>query len=197
MELEGFKSAWQKRSARDHSLSASSLSSQALQFARTSVLRDLQHSDELSRFVFCFLFAFVAIAASIVVVSPGAGRVAAWLFGAALLSDGVTGMALLARRYRSSATSTMLEFVSREHRQVEFRLRLERYSRRIVFIFASIALLLLLFAPRPIDLRKNALDALERMVIVTAFLGFAWRTAKSQSMEIRSELERCLKDLDG
>ncbi len=196
MELEGFKSVWQKRTVTDHSNSVAPLSSRTLQFVRTSALRDLQRSEELSRFIFCLLFACVALGASMVVLAPGAGRVAAWLFAAALLFDGVTGMALLTRRFHSPATSSILEFVSREHRLVEVRVRLERYSQWVVFILASIALLILLFAPRPADLHKNALDALERMVILTAFLAFAWRRAKSRSAEIRNDLEGCLRDLE-
>jgi hypothetical protein len=196
MELEGFKSAWQKRSVESHSLSPPAQISRSLQFVRTSAIRDLQRSDELSRLVFCLLFAAVAIGASLVVMPPGAGRIAAWLFAMALLVDGFTGMALLARRFRAPATATMLEFVSREHRQAETRLRFERYSQRLVLILAAVALLVLLFAPRPINLRENSLDALERMAILTAFLAFAWRRAKSRSGEIRRELEHYLKDLE-
>jgi len=196
MELEGFKSAWQKRSVEGHSLSPPVQISRSLQFVRTSAIRDLQRSDELSRLVFCLLFAAVAIGASLVVMPAGAGRIAAWLFAVALLVDGVTGMALLARRFRAPATATMLEFVSREHCQAETRLRFERYSQRLVLILAAVALLVLLFAPRPINLRENSLDALERMAILTAFLAFAWRRAKSRSRDIQRELEHYLKDLE-
>jgi hypothetical protein len=35
------------------------------------------------------------------------------------------------------------------------------------------------------------------MAIVTAFLGLAWRRAKSRSMEVRRELEHYLKELEG
>lgn len=197
MELEGFKSAWQKQSAQSQSFSSPVRISRSQQFLRTSAIRDLQRSDELSRLVFCFLFALVAIGVSFIVIPPGAGRVAAWLFAAALLVDGIAGMALVLRRFGAPATATILEFISREYRQEETRLRFERYSKRFVFLLTAMALLILLFAPRPVNLRENALDALERMTVLTAFLAFAWRRAKSGSTEIRRELEHYLKDLEG
>jgi hypothetical protein len=195
MDLEGFKAAWQKQSVEGRSLSSPASISRSLQFLRTSAIRDLQRSEELSRLIFSFLFALLAIGASLVVMIPGAGRIAAWLFAAALLADGIAGVALLARRFRQPATATMLEFISREHRQVQSRLRFERYSRWLMLILAAIVLLLLVFAPRPVNLRDNALDALQRMAIVTAFLAVAWRRAKSGSREVCRELERYLKDL--
>ena len=195
MELEGFKSAWQKQAIEGRSLSSPASMSRSVQFLRTSAIRDLQRSEELSRFIFSLLFALVSIVGSFVVLPPGAGRVAAWLFAAALAVDGTTSLALLTRRLGAPVTATMREFISREHRQVETRLRFERYSQRLVFILTAIALLVLLFAPKPIELRAGALDALERMVILTAFLVLAWRRAKSRSREVHRELERYLKDL--
>jgi hypothetical protein len=197
MELEGFKSAWQRRTVENHPLSSGARVSRSVQFLRASAIRDVQRSQEVSRLVFCFLFALVAIGVSIVVMSPGAGRVAAWLLAAALLVDGVTGIALLARRFRAPATSTVLEFVRREYRQVETRLRLERYARRLVFALGAIALLILIFGPGRVDVRDNPFDIMGRMAIVTAFLGLAWRRAKSRSMEVRRELEHYLKELEG
>jgi len=196
MELEGFKSAWQKQYLEGHTLPSPIRVSRSLQFLRTSAIRDLQRSDELSRFIFSLLFALVAIGASIKVLGPGAGRVAAWLFAAALLVDGITGVALLVHRYREQATPTMLEFIKREHRLAETRLRFERYSQRFMVILAAIALLLLIFDPKPISLRENLFEPFGRMAIVTAFLAVAWRRAKSHSGEFRSELERYLKDLE-
>jgi hypothetical protein len=196
MEFEGFKSAWQRQYTEGQSLSSSLPVSRSLQFLRTSAIHDLQRSDELSRFIFSLLFALVAIGASLKVLSPGAGRIAAWLFAAALLVDGITGMALLVYRHREQATSTMVEYVRREHRMAETRLRLERYSQRLMVLLAGITLLLLLFDPKPVLLRENLVEPFGRMAIITAFLAVAWRRAKSRSREIRSELERYLKDLE-
>lgn len=179
----------------DHSLSSPARVSQSLQFLRASAIRDLQRSEEFSRITFCLLFALIAIAVSLVVTPPGADRLAAWLLAAALLVDGVAAMALLAHRTRRPAAVTMLEFISREHRHVETRLRCERYSRRLMLVLAGFALLLLILAPRPISVRENALDLLGRMIVLTAFLAVAWRKGKSRSGEIRGELERYLKDL--
>ena len=81
MELEGFKSAWQKRAVEEHSLSV--LASRSLRFLRASTIRDSQRSDELSRLIFCLLFALVAIGASVMFMRPGAGRLAAWLLAGA------------------------------------------------------------------------------------------------------------------
>ncbi len=90
----------------------------------------------------------------------------------------------------------MLEFISREQRQVETRLRLERYTQRIILVLAALALAVLYIVPRPAELRANALDALERMAVVTFFLAFAWRRLSSRSKEIRRELDGYLKDLE-
>ncbi len=196
MELEGFKSAWQKQSLGGPALSSPVRGSRSLQFLRASAIHDLQRSDELSRLVFSLLFALVAIGASLVVMAPGAARIGAWLFAAALLVDGVTGVALLARRYHEPSTATVMEYISREHRQVEARLRFERYSQRIMIVLAVAALLLLFFAPRPVNLRESALDVLVRMAIVTSFLAVAWRRVKSRSKDVRRELERYLNDLE-
>ena len=130
------------------------------------------------------------------VMPPGAGRIAAWLFAVSLLVDGVAGMALLVRRFREPATASMLEFIGSEYHQVETRVRFERYSQRFMIALAVLALLILFFAPRPINLRENAVDALQRMAIGTAFLAVAWRRAKSRSREVRGELERYLRDLE-
>ncbi len=197
MEIEGFKSAWQKQPVENRSLSSAVRISRSQQFLRTSAIRDLQRSDELSRLVFCFLFALVAVGVSFIVMPAGACRVAAWLFAAALLVDGVAGMALVVRRLGAPATASVREFISREYRQAETRVRFERHSLRLVFLLTAIALLILLFAPRPAGLREGALDALERMAVLTAFLAFAWRRAKSGSAEIHRELEHYLKDLEG
>ena len=195
MELERYKSAWQKQTLQGHDLSTPAGISRSLQFLRTSAIRDLQRSDEVSRFVFCLLFALLAIGASFAVMTPGVGRIAAWLFAVALLVDGAAGLTLLARRYRRPATASMVEFISRERDQLEMRARFDRYSQGLMILLAAVTLLLLIFAPHPINLRDNALDALQRMAIVTAFLAVAWRRAKSRSREVSRELDRYLKDL--
>jgi hypothetical protein len=195
MELEAFKSAWQKQSVEDHPLSSQLRSSRSLQFLRTSAIRDLQRSEEVSRLVFSLLFALVVIGVSLVLLPMGPGRIAAWLFAAALLVDGLAGLMLLAGRMREPATTTMLDFVSREHRHAETRLRFERISQRLIFALGAVALVVLILSPRPLDSREDAFDMLGRMAIVTAFLAFAWRRVRSRSREIRRELEGYLKDL--
>jgi hypothetical protein len=196
MEFEGFKSAWLKQSAQGESLPSPTGISRSVQFVRTSAIRDLQRSDELSRLIFCLLFALVAVGASIKLMAPGAGRVSAWLFAAALLVDGVAGVALVARRFREPATTTVLEFIKREHQQVETRLRLERFTLRFMLVLAAAALLLLIFNPRPLDLHENLFEPFGRMAVVTGFLALAWRRAKSRSREIRRELQSYLTDLE-
>ena len=195
MEFEGFKAAWQEQPLESHPLSSRLRNSRSLQFLRTSAIRDLQRSEELSRLVFSLLFGLVVLAVSFVLMLPGAGRIAAWLFVAALLVDGVTGLTLLVRRFREPATASMLEYISREHEHVQTGLRVERYSQRLIFALGSIALLLLILGPGEADSRTGAFDALGRMAIVTAFLAFAWRRARLRSREVRRELERYLEDL--
>ncbi len=196
MELEGFKSAWQKRNAESGSAADPSGISRSIRFLRTSAIRDVQRSDEMSRVVFCLLFALLAIAVSFVAMNPGASRIAARLFAAALIFDGVAGAILLVSRLRRPATATVVEFISRERDQVAMRARLDRYSQNLMIFLALVTLLILIFAPRSINLRENALEALQRMAIVTAFLAVAWRRAKSHAREVSRELERYLKDLE-
>lgn len=195
MELDRYKAAWQHQPMEGHSLPSLAHVSRSLHFLRTSAVRDLQRSDELLRLIFGVLFALLVIGASLMVLPPGAGRIEAWLLAAALLVDGVAGMVLLSRRLHGPSTTSMLEFIRKEHRQVETRLQLERYSQWVMFILAAIALLVAIFTPRPIDLRESALDALGRVAVVTALLAVAWRRAKLRSKEIRRELERHLRDL--
>jgi hypothetical protein len=196
MEFEGFKSAWRKQYSEGHSLSPSPPLSRSLQFLRTSAIHDLQRSDELSRSIFCLLFALVAIGASLKVLSPGMGRIAAWLFAAALLVDGIMAMTFLFRRRREQITFTMAEYIRKEHRLAATRLQLERYALWFMVSLAGITLLILIFDPKPVVLRQNLIEPFGRTAIVTAFLAVAWRRAKSQSGEIRSELERYVKELE-
>lgn len=106
-------------------------------------------------------------------------------------------MVLLMRRLRAPATTSMVEFISREYRQVESRLRIERYSQRFMVLLAAAALLLVMVFPSPPDSRENAIESLERMAVVTAFLAVAWRRTKNRLVEISHELERYMKDLEG
>ncbi len=193
MEFEGFKSAWQKRPLESDSLTARARVSRSLQFLRTTSVRDMQRSEELSRLIFSVLFGLVAILASEVIIPPGAGRVVAWLFAAALFADGIAGAAIWVRRLREPATSTIVEFVSREHRLVDTRLQIERYSQAIMLVLAAVALILQVFGPGPVD----AKEAVLRMGIVTAFLAVAWQKGKSRSrsMELAHELSGYLRDL--
>jgi hypothetical protein len=89
----------------------------------------------------------------------------------------------------------MLEYISREYRQVEMRLRFERYSKWIMLSLALAALLILILTPTPAEPRENAFDSLGRVAVVTAFLALAWSKARSRSAEIQRELERYLQDL--
>ncbi len=196
MELERFKSAWQQQPAGGHFTPSPARISRSLQFLRTSSIRDLQRFEELSRLVFSLLFALLAVAVSLKVMGPGSGRIAAWLFAAALLADCAGSVALLARRFREPATASMVDFIKREHRQVETRLRIELYSKWLMLVLAAAALLLALFGPKPANLRDNAFDALWRTAVVTAFLAVAWRRAKSRSKELHREQGRYLKDLE-
>ncbi len=197
MEFEGFKSAWQKQPLGDQALFPSQASiSRSLQFLRTSSIRDLHRSEELSRFIFSLLFALVAVGTSLKLMGPGVGRIAAWLFALSLLVDGVAGMALLTRRLHDSVTATTIDFIKREHRQVQTRVRLELYSQRFMIVLGLIALLLLIFSPTPIIQRQNIFEPFCRMAVVTAFLALAWRRAKSRSKETCRELEHFLNDLE-
>jgi hypothetical protein len=195
MELEGYKSAWQNRPVNGHAFPSPIRLSRSQQFLRTVTIRDWQRSEEISRFIFCLLFALLAVAVSIVVMTSAPARIGARMFATALLVDGCAGLALFARRLRQPATTTMMEFISRERSQADARVRLERYSQGLMIALAALALILLLFAPRPINVKENALDALQRMVMVTSFLLVAWRRAKSRSHEVRNELDRYLEDL--
>lgn len=192
MEIEDFKSAWQKQPVAAHALVSPSRS---LQFLRTSRIHDLQRSYELSRAALSLLFALLLVGVSLEVMATGAGRIAAGLFAVALLADGITGIALLARRWHEPAATTLRAFLSWEHRQLQTRLRFERYSRRLMFVLAAIALACLILGPRPLDARAKALDIFSRMALGTSFLAVMWRRTKSRSGEERHELERYLKDL--
>jgi len=195
MELEGFKSAWQQRRMEGYSLSPpGDGASRSVRFLRISAARDIQRSEELSRLIFSLLFGLVAVSASFVVMVPGAGRVVAWMFAAALLVDGVAGFVLLVRRLRQAATDNMIQFISREYRQVEARLRIEIYTQGVMLILAAAAVVLLVFGPGVATGRDNVF----RMGIVTAFLAVAWRRgrSRSRSREISHELRNYLKDLE-
>jgi hypothetical protein len=193
MEFEGFKSAWQRRSLESESLTAHPRVSRSFQFLRTTLVRDLQRSEELSRFIFSILFGLLAILASLVIIRPGAGRVVAWLFGAALFADGIAGAVIWIRRLREPATSTIVEFISRERRLVGTRLQIERYSQAIMLVLAATTLILQVFGPSPVDTTESVL----RMGILTAFLAVAWQKGKSRSrsVELARELSSYLKDL--
>jgi len=197
MEFEGFKSAWQKQPLGEHSTFPSQSSiSRSLRLLHTSSIRDLQRSEELSRFIISVLFALVAVGASMVLMAPGAGRVAAWLFALSLLADGIAGMALVTRRMNQSVADTTLDFIRREHRHVQTRVRLERYSQRLMVILGLIALGLLVFVPVSIAGHQNLFEPFCRVAVLTAFLTLVWRRAKSRSRETCRELEHFLNELE-
>ena len=195
MEFESFKTAWQQQSFGGNPLPSAPPRSRSVQFLRASVFRDLQRSDELQRFIFCPLFALVFGATAFVLMPSGAGRVAAVLLGVALAVDGIVGGILLIFRFGSAATSTMVDFVRGEKAHVQHRIRLERYSRVLMlglFLAAVFALAVNRPAATP---REGAFEALGTMGVMTAFLAFAWRRAKSRSREFHRTLDRYLRDL--
>jgi len=195
MEIDQFKSAWQNRSVEDPSPASPPVPSRSLPFLRASNIRDLQRCYDLSRIFLSFLFALLLIGAAFKVMITGASRIAACLFAAALLADGISSLALLTRRFHESATATMLEYIARESRQLGVRLRLERYCRILMYTLGIITLAILALGPMPAAAREQALDACARMALATAFLTVAWRRAKSRSMEMRRELDRYVKEL--
>ena len=197
MDLEKYKSAWQNRPMEGPPLSTQESLSRHLKFLRTSSIRDLQRSEEVARLTFSILFALIAVGVSLIVIHAGAARIAAWLFALALLADGAISLLLLIRRFRAPARETLVDFISSEYRQIESRLRFERYSQRFMLLLAAITLILMLLYPSPLNVRENAFDTLARMAVVTVFLAVAWRRTKTHSAEISSELKRYLKDLDG
>jgi len=196
MELEGYKAAWQNRSVEGHSLSSPAMISRSRRFLRATSIHDLQRSEELSRLIFSLLFALVAIGGSFMVMPSVSGRIAAWLLALALVVDGATGLALLAKRIGEPATTSMLDYIRREHRLAENRLRFERYTHGLMYVLAACALLLAVFGPNAVTPRENALDLLGRSGVVTAFLAVVWRRAKSRSRDVCRELERYRNDLE-
>lgn len=128
--------------------SAIGISSNSCKLLRTSSIRDLQRSEEVARLTFSILFALVAVAVSPVVINGGAARIAAGLFALALLADGAISFMLLIGRFRAPARETLVDFISSEYRQIENRLRFERYSQRFMILFASITLILMLLIPQ-------------------------------------------------
>jgi hypothetical protein len=197
MELDGFKSAWQKQTLETKGPVDPGGISRSLRFLRTSAIRDVERSDEITRIVFCLLFALLAIGVSFAVMTPGVSRIGAWILAAALIIDGVGGIILLACRWRKPATASIAEFIARERDQMKMRAGFDRFSQGLIVLLASATLLLLIFSPHPVNPRENALDTLQRMVIVTSFLAIAWRRTKSHAREVSLELERYLKDLEG
>jgi hypothetical protein len=196
MELEGYKTAWRNRSVESHPLSSPSMISRSRRFLRTTAIHDLQRSEELTRLIFSLLFALVAIGGSLMVMPSVPGRIAAWLLALALVVDGATGLALLAKRFGEPATTSMLDYIKREHRLAENRLRFERYTQVLIYVLAAGALLLAVFGPNMATPRENAFDLLGRSAVVTAFLAVVWRRAKSRSRDVCRELERYLNELD-
>ncbi len=90
----------------------------------------------------------------------------------------------------------MIAAVVTEHPGVmQHRIRLERYSR-VVMLGLFLAAVFALAVNRPAATpRENAFEALGTMGVMTAFLAFAWRRAKSRSREFHRTLDRYLRDL--
>jgi hypothetical protein len=195
MEIDSFKPVWQSRSLDEPAHASLSAPSRSVRFLRTSTIHDLQRSYDLSRIFMNLLFILLLIGAAIKVMITGTSRVAAFLFAAALLADGIPSLVLLSRRFRESTTATILECIARECRQLEVRLRLERYCRVIMVALGIVMLAILALGPGPATARDQALDTLARMALATGFLAVAWRGTKSRTMETRRELDRYRKEL--
>jgi hypothetical protein len=58
-ELERYKAAWQKRPMEQPALASGTHISRSLPFLRTSAIRDLQRSEEVSRFIFVIIQRFL------------------------------------------------------------------------------------------------------------------------------------------
>ncbi len=196
MELDQYKSAWQRQAADGPGRAAAARSSHSVHFLRASAIHDLQHSDDLTRLIFDLLFALLAVGMSFVAMPRGPGRIVAWLLAAMLVVDCVTGLLSVTRRLPRSKSASMLDFIRNECRQADARLQFDKFSQWIVFAFAATALLVALFGPKPVEPRTNAIDALARAAGVTACLAVAWRRAKSGTRDVRSALERHLRDLE-
>jgi hypothetical protein len=195
MEFDRLKTAWLQQSFGANPLGSAAPGSRSVQFLRASLVRDVQRSEELQRFIFCPLFALVFGAAAFVLMPAGGGRIATFLLAAALASDGVVGAILLTRRYGAPATSTMLDFVRRERNQVQTRIRVERYAR-ILMACLFAAALVIFFAMRPAGTQiENAFESMGTMGVMTAFLAFVWLRAKSRTREFNRLLDRYLQEL--
>lgn len=194
MGMDMYKSAWQNRPPGDTILHGGEHLSRSVRFLRASAIRDLQKSEEVSRLVFGVLFALVAVGATSALMTAGGARIASWLLASALLADSFAGFLLLASRFRERGTVTMLEYVSRELRHLQKRLRFERTFHRLLVALGGITLLVFYFTPAPAGAREGAYEVLGRMVMLTGFLVLAWRRAKSKSGETRRELESYLKE---
>jgi hypothetical protein len=194
MEIDAYRAAWQNRPAGDV-LPAERFASPSVRFLRASAIRDVEKSEELTQLVFCGLFALVVVGATSVVLSAGGARMASWLLATALLADALAGVFLLVFRFRERGSATMLEFIAREHRTLQMRIRLESYSQRLLVLLGGGTILIFFLTPVPVSPREGAFEALGRMVLLTAFLVLAWRRAKSKSREIRRELESYLREL--
>jgi hypothetical protein len=195
MEIDKFKTAWQQQSFERNPLGSTAPGSRSVQFLRASLFRDLQKSEELQRLIFCPLFALVFAGAAFIIMPAGAGRMAAILLGIALASDGFVGAILLTHRYGTPPTSSMLDFVRREREQVLTRIRVERYSRVLMLGLFAAAVVVLAVRRPVVTPREGAFEALGTMAVMTAFLAFAWRRAKSRSREFSRVLDRYLRDL--
>ncbi len=89
----------------------------------------------------------------------------------------------------------MLDFVRREREQIQAHIRIERYSRILMFGLFAMAVLVLVAYRSSATPREKAFEALGTMGVMTAFLAFAWRRAKSPSREFNRVLDRYLRDL--
>ena len=197
MEIDRFKSVWQQRPLEAPAHASTAVPSRSLHFLRTTIIHDLQRSHDLSSIFLSFLFTLLLIGVASNVMLTGAGRIAALLFAAALLADGIASLVLFFRRSRDAAAATMLEYIARERRQLEIRLRLERYCRALLYGLGSLMLVILAFGSLPVATREMALETFARMALATSFLAFAWRRARSRSPEMQRELDRYLKELQG
>jgi len=194
VEIDRFKDAWQKQPVSPQFFSSGASISRPFVFLRATAIREREKADEVARLVFAFFFAVAVAGASLVLMQPGPALAGTLLLAAAVLVDGVGGAILLSGRSRDRAGASMRDFVHRETRNLERRLRFDRSSYRAMAVMFCLSLVLFLWQQDG-DPRAQALSTLGKTAVLTAFLAFAWWRARSRPKEQHQELDRCLKEL--
>jgi hypothetical protein len=194
MEIDRFKTAWQKQTVAPHLFPSAASMPRPLVFLRATAIREREKADEVARLVFAVFFSLIVAGAAFVFMGPGTGRVGAVLLVVAVLVDGLGGAVLLAGRSREKAGTPVLEFIRRERQNLERRLRFEQMSHRVMLVLFCLGVALFLW-PQGGDAKSQALGTLGRTAILTAFLAFAWWRARARPKDQYRELDRYLADL--